>query len=531
MERTTKLFKLGAAGAIAVSLAFAAGTTTNAETITAVMRQPMRTLDPVITTAYIVRNYGYMIYDTLLSLDAKGDIKPQMAEKWQVSEDGKTYTFTLRPGLKWDDGSPVTAADCIASIKRWSSTDSVGQIMASLLTSIDQVDDRTFSLNFKVRTGIALQALSKYSSKAPFIMPKKVAETPVSKAITESIGSGPFKFVKGEFKPGIQTVYVKNKDYAPRMEAPSGLAGGHVVKVDGVRWITLPDAMTSINAIKSGEVDFIELLPYDLLPLLEQDKNIQLIVSKSQGGMPLMRLNHLIPPFNNKKIRQAALAAIDQKEIMQADVGSSKYYSTCASVYGCESPFTTTAGAEHLVKADPELSKKLLKEGNYDGTPVVIMRPTDYPNGGGSFVPVIAQQLRKGGFNVQIQAVDWQTEIQRRATRKPVSQGGWNIATTTLSFADLGDPLSNYSIAANGEKAWFGWPNNPQIEELRHQFAVATDLADQKRIATEIQKLALDDVEIIPLGEFSVVSAARKSLNGILKTPLPVFWNITKTKD
>ena len=532
MYKTLKVSSLVGSLLVALPLTMGAAGAARAETvITAVMQAPLRSLDPVITTAYVIRNYGYMIYDTLLSVDANGEIKPQMLEKWEVSADGKTYTFTLRDGLKWHDGKPVTADDCIASIKRWAKQDKMGQVMETLTTSMDKVNDKTFSMTFSAPTNIVLRALSKPSSLAAFIMPERVAKTSPSEPITESIGSGPFKFVASEYKPGVQAVFVKNQNYVPRNEPPSGMAGGRVVKVDKVRWVSMPDAMTGINALKNKEIDFIEQAPYDLLPILEQDKDIQLIVAKSQGGQPIMRLNHLIPPFDSKLIRKAAMAAIDQKAIMQADIGNPKYYSTCGALFGCDSTYASTAGSEDLIKAEPEKSKALLKEGKYDGTPVVIMHPTDFANAGGSFVPVIAQQLRQGGFKVDVQAMDWQTVVTRRASQKPVAEGGWNIFTTYLSLADITDPLSNYTVAANGKGAWFGWPTSPEIEKLRQQFATSADAAELKRLATEVQKLAMDEVAVVPLGEFSVVAAARKSLKGILNAPVPVFWNIEKTKD
>jgi peptide/nickel transport system substrate-binding protein len=530
MMRRHDVLRIAGGAALSLSLTFGLGAGAQAETtITAVMQAPLRSLDPVITTAYVIRNYGYMIYDTLLSVDAKGEIKPQMLEKWEVSADGKTYTFTLRDGLKWHDGKPVTADDCIASIKRWATQDKMGQVMQSLTTATEKVDDKTFRMTFSTATNIVLRALSKPSSLAAFMMPERVAKTSPAEAITESIGSGPFKFVASEYKPGVQAVFVKNQDYVPRKEAPSGMAGGRVVKVDKVRWVAMPDAMTGVNALKNGEIDFIEQAPYDLLPLMKGDSNLQLIASKAQGGQPIMRLNHLQPPFDNKLVRKAAMAAIDQKAIMQADIGDPDYYATCAALFGCGTTYASTAGADDLVKANPEKAKALLKEANYSGTPVMIMHPTDFANAGGSFVPVIAQQLRQGGFQVQVQAMDWQTVVTRRAVQKPVAEGGWNIFTTYLSLADISDPLSNYTVAANGTKAWFGWPTSPKIEELRQKFATSADPGELKTIADEVQKLAMDDVVVVPLGEFAVVAAARKSLKGILDAPVPVFWNVEKT--
>ncbi|MER1968430.1 ABC transporter substrate-binding protein [Castellaniella sp. GW247-6E4] len=499
-----------------------------ATTLTVVPQSPLRSLDPVITTAHIIRNYGYMVYDTLLSYDSKGKIQPQMLEKWEVSDDGKTYTFVLRDGLKWHDGTPVTSADCLASITRWASLDKAGQVMASLTTSMEAVDDKTFKMSFSMPTDLVLRGLAKKSTSPAFMMPERVAKTPGSKAITESIGSGPFKFVRDKYVPGVSAEFAKNEDYVPRKEPADGLAGGHVVKVDKVVWRSMPDSFTAINALKNGEVDYIERVDYDLLPLLEKDKNINVIPNELQGGQALMRMNHIQPPFNDKLTRQAALAAIGQAQIMKVDIGDKRYYRLCGAIFGCGEPLESSEGVDAVINADPEKAKQLLKESSYKGEKVVIMQPTDYPTGGGSYTPVIAQQLRDVGFNVELQAMDWQSELVRRTSRKPVEDGGWSILTTNAGMADLTTPLAHFAVATNGDKAWFGWPSNKEIEDLRYKFTTSGDFTEQKALAAQIQKLEIENVIFVPLGQWTNVGAAGNSVKGILKTPAAVYWNIEK---
>src|SRR6202171_3143199 len=158
----------------------------------------LRILDPITTTAYITRNHGYMIYDTLFATDAKFQVQPQMVDKYELSSDKLTYTFTLRDGLKFHDGQPVRSADCIASIDRWSKRDALGQKMAEATESWKAVNDKTFTLKLKRPFPLALEALAKPSSNVPFIMPERIAKTDASANITEPIGSGPLKFVEGE---------------------------------------------------------------------------------------------------------------------------------------------------------------------------------------------------------------------------------------------------------------------------------------------------------------------------------------------
>ena len=236
-------------------------------TLRAVMHSDLKILDPIWTTAYIVRNHGYMIYDTLLAQDENGEIKPQMVEKYEAAADGKGYTFTLRDGLLWHDGQPVTSEDCIASIKRWAVKDSLGQKMMTFVDSIDAVDAKTFTIKLKEPTGLVLLGLSKPSSNVPFMMPKRVADTDPNKQIEDFTGSGPFVFVKDEWKPGDKTVYVKFDKYKPRAEPASGLAGGKLAKVDRVEWRAISDAQQAVNALQKGEIDYIEQPSHDLLGL------------------------------------------------------------------------------------------------------------------------------------------------------------------------------------------------------------------------------------------------------------------------
>src|SRR5882672_3241840 len=208
-------------------------------TIKAVMHSDLKILDPIWTTAYIQRNHGYMIWDTLFAMDEKFEVKPQMVDKYDVSADRLTWTFTLRDGLEWHDGKPVTAEDCVASIKRWAARDSMGQKMMASVMDFEVVDPKTFKMKMKEPYGLVLQSLGKPSSNVPFMMPARVAATDPMQQIKleDVVGSGPFMFKADEWKPGEKTVYVKNPKYKPRAEPASGLAGGKVVKLDKVEWV------------------------------------------------------------------------------------------------------------------------------------------------------------------------------------------------------------------------------------------------------------------------------------------------------
>lgn len=528
MKNTIPALRKTILGLLAATAISSGSFAVQAQTINAVMHAPLRSLDPNITTAYIVRNFGYMVYDTLLALDSNNQIQPQMVDKWTTSADGKTYTFTLRDGLKWHNGSPVTAQDCLASINRWDQLDKLGQIMRGLLVNTKVIDDKTFSMTFKERTDIVLRALAKPSGVAPFMMPKQLADTPPNEPIKDVIGSGPFRFVTAEYKPSVQAVFEKNKDYIPRKEPASGMAGGKVVKVDRVKWVTMPDQMTAINAINNKEIDFIEQASFDLLPMLESNPDVTISEYKLQGSQNVARLNFTQPPFNNKLIRQAAMLAMNQKEVLQAQIGNPKYYSICSAVLGCGTAWESKVDGDKVAMGQTQKAAQLLKEAKYDGSPVVILHPTDV-GVLAAMPPVYAQQLRKAGFNVQLQAMDWQTVGVRRTSKEPTSKGGWSIFSTYNTLADVGDPLGFVGMAANGKDAWFGWPDVPEIEKIRQQIVTTTDRATLDKLKDQLQKISVDEVMTIPLGQFSAITAKRKEIGNQINAPVPVFWNMTKS--
>jgi peptide/nickel transport system substrate-binding protein len=502
-----------------------------AKTIHAVMHSDLRVLDPGLTTAYITRDHGYMVYDTLLAMDANFKVQPQMAE-WKVSDDKLTYTFTLRDGLKWHDGAPVTAKDCVASLNRWGKKDGMGQKLMDFTASIEATDDKTITLKLKEPYGLVLESIGKPSSLTPFMMPKRLAETPPDKAIPEQIGSGPFKFVASEFQPGVKAVYVKNADYVPRKEPPSWTSGGKVVKVDRVEWITMPDAQTAVNALQSGDIDFIENPSFDILPVLQNDKDLVVHTLSPLGFQTLGRMNFLYPPFDNLKIRRAAFLAMSQKPVLDALVGNPQYYKVCGALFGCDTPLATEVGAETLVNGSGLAeAKKLLAESGYDGTPIALMAPGDVVTLKAQPI-VAAQQLREAGFKVDVQATDWQTVVTRRASQKPPKDGGWNMFFTNWAVPDIFNPVANVSTGGRGKNGgWFGWAEDAKVEELRDKFARSTSPEEQKKIAAEVQKQVYDQVIYIPLGQYTAASVWRKDLTGILDGPAtPVFWNADKSE-
>lgn len=497
-------------------------------TLKVALHSDLKIIDPIWTTALISTHHGYLVYDTLFALDDKLEAKPQMVDKWEVSPDKLTWTFTLRDGLEWHDGTPVTAEDCVASIERWGAKDTMGQKLMSFVASLSAPDAKTIKMVLKRPYGLVLESLGKASSNVPFMMPKRVASGDPNSQITDATGSGPFIFKRDEWKAGEKAVYVKNPKYKPRSEPASGLAGGKVAKVDRVEWITIADTQTQVNALLNSEIDLVEVVPPDLLPLLAKDKNIKVMVTNTAGRQYAMRFNVLHKPFDNSKVREAVLYGLTQKEFLEANVGNPDYYKECKSVFPCGSPLESTKGWDDKLSGNIAKAKELLAASGYDGTPVVFLHQTDTP-GHNNLATVAKAQLEKIGLKIDLQPMDWQTLVSRRAKKDAPDKGGWGVYFTSWGATDLLNPVSAAFLNASCDKATFGWPCDETLEKLRDAFASESDPAKQKQIAEQIQVRAAQDYPTYaPLGQFTVPTAIRTNLSGLQRAPSLAFWNIEK---
>jgi peptide/nickel transport system substrate-binding protein len=485
----------------------------------------LKVLDPIWSTAYTSRNHGYMVWDTLFALDANNKPQPQMVDRYTVSNDGLVYTFVLREGLLWHDNTPVTAADCVASIRRWGAKDGMGRALMDVTDALETVDARTFRLRLKQPVGFVIEALGKIDSNVPFMMPERIAKTDPNTQITEVIGSGPFRFVKDEWVPGSKVVYEKFEGYKPRPESASQAAGGKVVKVDRVEMVYLPDPAVAANAIVKGEIDLLASLSTDLIPFLQTSKDVIVTPNDPLGYQLFMVVNHLQPPFDKPEARRALLHGIKQSDFLASVDADPQHWRECAAVFGCGAPNESKAGTEQF-SYDLNAAKTLLKQANYDGRPLVVMDPTDNP----TLHPpalVAADALKKLGANVDLQAMDWSTLTQRRASKAPTSEGGWNVFITNATITGIENPLLHIYVR-NCDQAWYGWACDPKIPELTRAWGSESDPTKRRQIIDELQRLHLTDVTYVPLGQYRNVIAYRKGMKGLIASPALFFWNIEK---
>ena len=499
----------------------------SSKVIRAVMHAPLRATDPLINTAWTGRNHGLNIYDTLFSTDSKFQVRPQMVEAYQVSADKLTYTFRLRSGLKFHDGAPVTSADVIPSLQRWTKRDTMGSRMMGFVAELKPVDERTFQMVLKSPYGQVLQTLAKPSSIMPFIMPARLAAQAPDQPVTEFVGSGPFRFIASEFRPGNRAVYERNADYVSRDEPSDGLAGGKIVKIDRYEWISMPDFQTAANALINKEIDFLEAAPHDILPSLIAAKDVTVADYNPLGFMSVVRMNWLTEPFNKQEIRQAVMYASDQADWLDAQVGNPEYYQASAAMFGVTTPLASEVGWN--TKPDIARAKDLLKKGGYKGEKVVMLQGTDSPLLSGSST-VTAQKLRAVGMNVEVQTMDWGSLLARRVKQDSTANGGWSMTHWVTTTTELMNPLASTVLDTRGKNGgFFGWPEDTEIESLRNKFALEPEAAAQKTVAEAIQKRAYDVMTHIPGGQFRQPVSHSKALKDIVRAPAPLFWNVEKT--
>jgi peptide/nickel transport system substrate-binding protein len=485
--------------------------------------------DPIWNPAAVVRNAAALVWDTLYGINDKLQPRRQMVESEEVSSDGLTWTFRLRPELKFHDGEPVLAKDAVASLNRWAAREQMGLMIKAVESELTAVDDRTFRWVLKRPYPKMLLALGKTTTQACFMMPERIATTDPFKQIAEHVGSGPMRFVKSEWVPGARAVFEKFSGYVPRQEPNSWLAGGKRMLIDRIEWVVVLDPATASAALQSGEVDWWEFPTPDLVPLLRKNRNVAVDIADPLGNVGSFRMNHLIPPFNDVRVRRAILTAINQEDYMRAFVGDDDAaWKPMRGFFTPGTPLYTEEGGD-ILKGPRKLdaAKRLLAESGYAGQPVTCLVAQDIPFVK-SWGEVTADMLKRLGMKLDFVATDWGTIIARRV-QKSSGQGSWHMYHTWHPGVDCANPATNKAARSNGEQALFGWPSSGQVEAEVATWFDAKTLDEEKAIVRRLNRAALDHVVYAPLGMFLLHQAWRKNIVGIVKGPLPFFWNVSKT--
>ncbi len=489
----------------------------------------LSTLDPHWNTAYVTRNHGFMVFDTLYGVDGAYAVSGQMVAGHVAEDGGKRWTLTLREGMKWHDGTPVLARDCVASIRRWGAKDAFGQVLLATTDELSAPDDRRIVFRLKHPFALLPDALGKTGVYMPAMMPERLALTDPNTQVTEMVGSGPFRFKADERVSGARAVYERFADYVPLPSGtPSGTAGPKVAYLDRIVWTTTPDPATASAALQAGETDWWEFASADLVPLLRRNSRVRVAVQDPAGQTALLRMNWLQPPFDNPAVRRVVLHSVVQSEFLTAMMGDDRtLWHDGTGAFTPGTPLANEAGmAAVSAPRDWDRLKQELKDAGYKGETVALIVPTDFPNLK-ALADVGADMLRRIGMTVDYQAMDWGTLLTRRAKKDPVAQGGWSLFFTFSGGVDQMTPATQLMMRGNGANAWFGWPDDPKLEELRTAWFAAPDLPAQKQVAEQLQLRVFETVPFVPLGQYFQPTAYRSNLSGLL-SGFATFWNVQK---
>ena len=524
---TKRKWRLGV-GAIFVSLLAAAMPVRAEKVLKVVPSADLGQLDPDLAANLIGRTYAQMVFDTLFALDHTMSPKPMMVQSETVGPDGLTHRMTLRAGLMFQDGSPVTTRDVIASLQHWMNNTSIGGQLKMRLVSLTADDATTFTLALKQPFGWVEFALAGPGAPMAAIMRAADADRPAGTALTNPIGSGPFRYVASERVVGSRAVFERFADYKSRAEPPDGLAGGRAVKVDRVEWDVIPDATTAANALVTGEVDFWDTASGDLIPFL---RNHGVLVRRTTTlqSVGFLRPNFQLPPFNDPRAREALALLVNQADYMAAVAGDNLKWRTCYSFSVCGSVFGTEAGSEPYRKQDIAKARQLLAEAGYKGQKIVFVSTPQLP-ALNALAQVAVVALRRAGMNVDLQMGDWSVVFQRINTpNKPLDQGGYNLFASTSTGGTWFNPLTNIALDLScGAHNFAGFPCDAEGEALRQKVLSAPDQAAQLAAFATFQTHLWDFIPYVPLGQFDVDNAWRKNITGVPEGAFNAYWNIDK---
>ena len=476
-------------------------------------------LDPVADPRAEVADAALLVWDTLYGVDSRLEPRPQMCAGHEASDDRKTWTFRLRPGLVFHDGTPVRAADVVASLHRWMARDRMGGAIRTRLDALDAIDERSVRFRLRAPFGPMLYALGKSSPPLAVIMPERLARTDAAVPVADIVGSGPLRLRADEWRPGSRVVFERFDRYALRDEAADWLAGGKRVLFERIEWSILPDPAQAADALQNGDGDWWAAPSADLVPVLKRNRNLLVDIADPLGRVGMVRLNRARSPFDDARVRRAVLHTISQDACMVAITGGDDaLWRRMDGVFTPNTPFAAAAGTpdalagvEAVGAGDPDAARRAVADANAVGTHTVVVCPMD--SGARAQARVLAAALTRLGFSGEVQAITPSALAARLAT-----PDGWNLYAYSVDGAEAATPASTALAGDDGLS----------LAEAQSGWFDATG-ADTGAAAAAVNRAVLADATSIPTGQFLRYQAWRTTLSGITRAPFPMVWGVQKT--
>lgn len=477
----------------------------------AVTAQPP-TLDSAMTVSQVALDIAGNVFETLYTLNADYEPTPMLAESMEASEDGKTYTFKLREGVKFHNGKEMTSEDVVASMNRWLEASSRAK---SLLAGakFEAADPYTVVLNLQNPASDVLIIMASQAN-FPAIMPKEIIEAAPAEGVKEYIGTGPFKFQ--EWKQDQYIHLVKYEEYLPVDQEPSGFAGKKEVFIDNVYYHFVTDHSTRIAGIQTGEYDIADSIPTESYEQLNSMDNVE--VHTFVGGTLTMFFNTNEGPLADVKMRQAMNTAFNMDEILMASFVNPDLYTLDPNYMNPNQvQWSTDAGSEYYNQADIEKAKTLLEEAGYNGEEITLLTTQDYAEMY-TATTVVQEQLRQLGVNVKIENYDFPTFLE---TKGDLTK--WDIFITSNGY-QLTPPQI---LAVNPD--WAGL-NDPKVTELLAAIRGAATPEDAKAKWEELQGYMYETLSSTAIGQYKSILATTDKLEGFEVFEAPIIWNTKVVK-
>jgi len=476
----------------------------------AIIGEPPVLADSQFTTATITSNIAQQIFEGLFARDSTYSAQPMLAESHTVSEDGLTYTFTIRQGISFHNGKLLTATDVVASLNRWGTLTGRGRTIFGRMNEIVETDPVTVTMTFNEPTGVLLDFLALIEA---FIMPSEIAEAAGGEALTEEqlIGTGPFMFQERQIDQYIR--FVRYDGYVPREEEPDGAAGRKVAYLDQIEFVPVPDASVRADGLITGEYQFADSVEPDQFDTLDGDPNVTPIIVKPYYWLAT-HFNKRQGLFMDERLRKAVSLAFSPDEAMISGFGREDFFRLDPAVAAQESAWYTDAGMEAYQAFDPEQAKALLAEAGYDGTPIRWLTTREYPYNFNA-ASLIAQRLEEVGMPVELVLSDWATLIQNRSD-----------PTTYEVFMTGHSSYSHPATQPFNDPEWPGFWESEERDRILGEMIAEIDPEAQLERIVEYQELIWTEMPFVKCGDYFFLRAATANVQNYVNFPDWFFWNV-----
>ena len=473
------------------------------------------TLDVHLTTSSDAIDVSRNIYETLVTQNKEQQAVPMLAESIETSDDGLTYTFNLRQGVKFHNGKEMTAEDVVASMNRWLVKSSRAVLL--LKGSNFEVSDK-YTVNLKLEKAVT-DVLDVMAGRGQFpaILPSEVIEAAGEEGVKEYIGTGPFKFK--EWKQDQYIQLEKFEDYSALNQEPSGTAGRKIAYVDQVDYHFVSDSSTRMAGVQTGEYDIALQMPVDNYAKLKSMSDLETYVSFDTGTLNVA-YNKKHGLLTNPKMREAVNTGVDAKSIMLASFGSDDLFELHPGYMSPEqTDWETDAGKESYNIADVNKAKQLLKDAGYNGEEVILYATRDYDHHYNAAV-VLKEQLEQMGMNVKMEIYDWPTLTEKRANPE-----NWDFLIVATGYVTTPAQL----LVVNPD--YVGWTNDDSITDSLDLIRTAATKEEAKEIWSDLQGYMWNDYLPYSLfGHYASILTTSNELEDFEPFYGAILWNVKKVE-